>query len=214
MMITVTSLPASGEFGSMQLGSKTRFVASVKGAPNYILKNCTRFCQTDGSIVTLTDEQRNEIMEAVDDLSSQALRVLAVAIQPLFELPFGPDCDDIDEKFTKLSQPLVLLGLMASIDPERDGVREAIATARRASIRTVMITGDYLKTAIAIAKNIELLHQDSDVNNEATDCSRLRPRGDQYLPDHEIDEITSQVAVFARAKPEDKNEIVKSLRRQ
>ncbi|KAJ0389939.1 hypothetical protein P43SY_010664 [Pythium insidiosum] len=63
--------PRVVEFGSMQLGSKTRFVASVKGAPNYILKNCTRFCQTDGSIVTLTDEQRNEIMEAVDDLSSQ-----------------------------------------------------------------------------------------------------------------------------------------------
>ncbi|KAJ0410505.1 hypothetical protein ATCC90586_008312 [Pythium insidiosum] len=69
-------------------------------------------------------------------------------------------------------------------------------------------------TAIAIAKNIDLLHQDSDVNSEATDCSRLRPRGDQYLPDHEIDEITSQVAVFARAKPEDKIEIVKSLQRQ
>ncbi|KAJ0389142.1 hypothetical protein ATCC90586_011735 [Pythium insidiosum] len=108
MMITVNSLPASGEFGSMQLGPKTRFVASVKGAPNYILKNCTRFCQTDGSIVTLTDEQRNEIMEAVDDLSSQALRVLAVAIQPLSELPFGPDCDDIDEKFTKLRSLLLV----------------------------------------------------------------------------------------------------------
>ncbi|GLD94046.1 hypothetical protein PINS_up002657 [Pythium insidiosum] len=214
MMVTVNTLPASGDFGSMQLGPKTRFVASVKGAPNYILKNCTRFCQTDGSIVTLTDEQRDEVMQAVDDLSSQALRVLAIAMQPLHELPFDADCDDIDEKFSKLSQPLVLLGLMASIDPERDGVREAIATARRASIRTVMITGDYLKTAIAIAKNIELLHSDSDVNSEATDCSRLRPRGDEYLPDHVLDEITSRVSVFARAKPEDKIEIVKSLQRQ
>jgi magnesium-transporting ATPase (P-type) len=108
----------------------------------------------------------------------------------------------------------VLLGLVASIDPERDGVRDAIAHARLASIRTVMITGDYLKTAIAIAKKIDLLQVGADPNEEATDCSQLRPRGDVYLPEPDIDEITSRTLVFARAKPEDKIEIVKSLQRQ
>ncbi|KAJ0390582.1 hypothetical protein ATCC90586_010652 [Pythium insidiosum] len=72
------------------LGSTTRFVASVKGAPNYILKNCTRFCQTDGSVVTLTDEQRNEIREAVDDLSSQALRVLVLLLDDILAQGSGP----------------------------------------------------------------------------------------------------------------------------
>ncbi|TMW56157.1 hypothetical protein Poli38472_008805 [Pythium oligandrum] len=214
MMVTVNTLPAGGMFGSLALGDKTQYVSCVKGAPNYILKNCTRYCQTDGTFAPLTDEQSAQVMEAVDELSSNALRVLAIAIQPLGDLPYAPECEDIDEKFAALSQPLVLLGLMASIDPERDGVREAIATARRASMRTIMITGDYLKTAIAIAKNIELLEVGADVDSEATDCTQLRPHGHEYLPDHEIDEITSRAVVFARAKPEDKIEIVKSLQRQ
>lgn len=56
-----------------------------------------------------------------------------------------------------LAKDLIFAGLYASIDPERDGVKDAIATARRAQVRTVMITGDYLKTAVAIARNIGLL---------------------------------------------------------
>lgn len=214
MMITVHQLPPSAMFGSLQLESKSKYVACVKGAPNYILDNCTRYCRTDGVMVPLSDTQRKQIMDAVDNLSSQALRVLAVAIQPLSNLPYAPDCDDADDKFASLSHPLVLLGLVASIDPERDGVREAIANARAASIRTIMITGDYLKTAIAIAKKIDLLQVGADPNEEAADCSQLRPRGDVYIPEPDIDEITSRTLVFARAKPEDKIEIVKSLQRQ
>ncbi|DAZ96891.1 TPA: hypothetical protein N0F65_008852 [Lagenidium giganteum] len=214
MMVTVNRVPASGMFDIMPLPAKTQFVACVKGAPNYILANCTRYCTRTGELVGLSEQQRDQIMEAVDNLSSKALRVLAVAMQPLNELPFPMSCDDVDEKFAALSQPLVFLGLVASIDPERDGVREAIATARNASIRTVMITGDYLKTAVAIAKNIDLIQVGADVDEEATDCTQLRPRGDEYLPESEIDEITSRTLVFARAKPEDKIEIVKSLQRQ
>ncbi|DBA00520.1 TPA: hypothetical protein N0F65_006424 [Lagenidium giganteum] len=214
MMITVNRVPASRMFDIMPLPAKTQYVACVKGAPNYILANCTRYCMRTGEIVPLSEQQRDQVMEAVDNLSSKALRVLAVAMQPLNELPFPPSCDDADEKFAGLSQPLVFLGLVASIDPERDGVREAIATARNASIRTVMITGDYLKTAVAIARNIDLLQVGADVDEEATDCTQLRPRGDEYLPESEIDEITSRTLVFARAKPEDKIEIVKSLQRQ
>jgi magnesium-transporting ATPase (P-type) len=214
MMITVNELPPNAQFGTLQLEPKAKYVACVKGAPNYILDNCTRYCRTDGVMVPLSDQQRQQIMGAVDSLSSQALRVLAVAVQPMASLPYGPDCDDVDEKFASLSHPLVLLGLVASIDPERDGVRDAIASARMASVRTVMITGDYLKTAVAIAKKIDLLQVGADPDEEATDCSQLRPRGDVYLPEPDIDEITSRTLVFARAKPEDKIEIVKSLQRQ
>ncbi|RLN92280.1 hypothetical protein BBJ28_00021420 [Nothophytophthora sp. Chile5] len=214
MMVTVHALPPTGMFGTLALNPKTKFVACVKGAPNYILDNCTRFCQADGVMSSLSNAQRKEITSAVDNLSSQALRVLAVAINPLPEIPFSTDCDDIEEKFSTLSQPLVFLGLIASIDPERDGVREAISNARMASIRTVMITGDYLKTAVAIAKNIDLLQVGADPDEEATDCVQLRPRGSGYLPEPDLDEITSRTLVFARAKPEDKIEIVKSLQRQ
>ncbi|KAL7688022.1 putative P-type ATPase, HAD superfamily, P-type ATPase, transmembrane domain superfamily [Plasmopara halstedii] len=219
MMITVNAVPiinGIAMFDDLELPGKhpPRLVANVKGAPNYILRNCAQYCCMDGTFKSLNVEQCNEILNAVDALSSQALRVLAVAIRPLHELPFGKDCDDVDDKFTALSTPLVFLGLVASIDPERDGVRDAIATARAASIRTVMITGDYLATAVAIAKNIDLLQVGTDPNAQATDCIQLRPQGDVYLPSADIDEITSRTLVFARAKPEDKIEIVKSLQRQ
>ncbi|TDH68706.1 hypothetical protein CCR75_004598 [Bremia lactucae] len=219
MMITVNAMPVvngAAMFDTLTFSGDRppSLVASVKGAPNYILRNCTTYCQKDGTLTSLTSVQRDEMLKAVDALSSQALRVLAVAIQPLNQLPFSKDCDDVDEKFKALSTPLIFLGLVASIDPERDGVREAIATARAASIRTVMITGDYLATAVAIAKNIDLLQLGADFDAQATDCTQLRPHGDVYLPPAEIDEITSRTLVFARAKPEDKIEIVKSLQRQ
>merc|ERR1719217_528362 len=76
-----------------------------------------------------------------------------------------------------------------------------------------MITGDYLKTATAIARNVCILAQEDDVDVCAVDCQRLRP-GDVYLAPEEIDEMTRKTKVFARAKPEDKLEIVKSLQRQ
>lgn len=213
MMVTVHET-SNGKLDGIQLPAGTKMFASVKGAPNYILENCTQYCSTSGEFIDLTAAQRKTVTDAVDDLSSQALRVLAVAIQPLESLPYGEDCDDIDEKFAGLAKPLVLLGLIASIDPERDGVKDAIATARSASIRTVMITGDYLKTAVAIAKNINLLQMSDDADECATDCNILRPFGDEYIAESEMDEITSRTVVFARAKPEDKIEIVKSLQRQ
>lgn len=213
MMITVNETP-NGVLDTLELPNKAPLVACVKGAPNYILKNCTKYCATDGTITEMTSAQRKVVLQAVDDLSSQALRVLAVAIRPFDAMPYPKECDDIDEKFAALSKDLVLMGLMASIDPERDGVRNAIDTARNASIRTVMITGDYLKTAVAIAKNIDLLQVGSDPDEAATDCSILRPTNDEYIAEVDFDEITSRTLVFARAKPEDKIEIVKSLQRQ
>merc|ERR1719353_2562685 len=129
-------------------------------------------------------------------------------------LPFDGKDEELttDAKFEACRQDLQLVGLVASIDPERDGVKESVVLARGAGIRVVMITGDYLKTAAAIAKNVNILQED-DGEGSAVDCTCLRPQGD-YLPDGQIDVITKKVRVFARAKPEDKLEIVKSLQRQ
>jgi len=212
MMITVNETP-TGHLDNLALPKGTNMVASVKGAPNYILENCTQYIDSEGNIKPLDEAGKELVMQSVDDLSSQALRVLAVAIRPLEKLPFDESCDEVEEKFEALSKPLILMGLMASIDPERDGVKDAIETARQASIRTVMITGDYLKTAVAIARNIDLIHMNMDPSEAATDCNAIRPDG-EYLSDIDMDEITSRTFVFARAKPEDKIEIVKSLQRQ
>jgi magnesium-transporting ATPase (P-type) len=94
-------------------------------------------------------------------------------------------------------------------------VKEAVEAAKQGNIRVVMITGDYVKTAIAIAKNVNILGPDDDAQNEkmaALDCGALRPNK-EYLPDDQMDAMTHGVKVFARAKPEDKLEIVKSFQR-
>ncbi|KAG2984209.1 hypothetical protein PC120_g24286 [Phytophthora cactorum] len=118
--------------------------------------------------------------------------------------------EDVDKKFAVLSKLLVFLGLVASIDLERDGVRDAIAMAREASIRRVMITGDYLATTVAIDKNIDLLQVGADQEAQATDCTQLRPNEDAYLRSADIDEITSRTLVF---NPEHKIEITVSTTR-
>jgi magnesium-transporting ATPase (P-type) len=181
---------------------------------------------------------RSSITDVVDDLSSQALRVLAVAFRPLTELPYDPGnpAVEVDDKLRALTAPSdasravgalgggglgggaaggwVFAGLVAAMDPEREGVGASIATARRAGVRVVMITGDYLKTAVAIAKNIALLRPGDDPAAAAVDCDVLRPYGgNEYLPEPDLDEITARVVVYARAKPQDKLQIVRSLQR-
>jgi magnesium-transporting ATPase (P-type) len=77
-----------------------------------------------------------------------------------------------------------------------------------------MITGDYVKTAIAIAKRVNIILPEDDVEECACDCNKLRPNGPDYIPEAEMDDMTKKVRCFARAKPEDKLMIVKSLQRQ
>ena len=142
-------------------------------------------------------------------------QVLAIACAPLRSLPYDDEADVEDKLGAILGGGLTFLGLVASIDPERQGVKAAIATANSATVRTVMITGDYLKTAQAIARNIGILAADGSQDGDAVDCGSLRPGGgDDYLDEPAMDALTLRVNVFARAKPEDKLEIVKSLQRQ
>lgn len=213
MMVTLTKGIAKSGFN--HLGGVNDYVSHVKGAPNYILDKCTYYMTSTGSVSWLDGDTKKRIMAKVDDLSSRALRVLAVATRNFGGyLPYYED-SDVDTKFDKMVEGLTLCGLCASIDPERDGVKEAVGESRTAGVRVVMITGDYLKTAVAIAKNISILDPETyqEGNDQATDCNALRPEG-HYIHDKQIDKLTRNTSVFARAKPEDKLEIVKSLQRQ
>jgi len=219
MMLTVcrsSGQPTLGESG-VSLPCGTEMMACVKGAPNYIIDACVSWAGADG-VGTLTEEVRSEIMGTIDLLSSQALRVLAVAVQPLEKLPFREDeADEIsaDEKMAMLCKNMTFLGLVASLDPPRQGVEQSVRAAHEGNINVVMITGDYLKTAAAIALDIGIIENRKDgvAAGEALDCSVLRPAG-TYIPESEIDKLTKQARVFARAQPEDKLQIVHSLQRQ
>lgn len=217
MMLTVCATagrPALGE-GGMPLPAGTSALACVKGAPNYVLEACSSWLGPHGVPEPLTEAARRDALRTIDVLSSQALRVLAVAVRLLDSPPAaGPDSDvPADEQMARHCQNLTLLGLVASMDPPREGVREAVAAAHAGHIRVVMITGDYLKTAAAIAHDIGILGIKAGADSDALDCSVLRPNGG-YLCDEEIDAVTAGARVFARAKPEDKLKIVQSLQRQ
>eukprot|EP00455_Lapot_gusevi_P030766 TRINITY_DN3313_c0_g1_i4.p1 TRINITY_DN3313_c0_g1~~TRINITY_DN3313_c0_g1_i4.p1 ORF type:complete len:1035 (+),score=466.03 TRINITY_DN3313_c0_g1_i4:57-3107(+) len=200
-----------------------RQLAVVKGAPNVVIQNCVGVQQAvDGNnqVKPLTAQDKQQILATIDELSARALRVLAIAYKTF---P-GEAAGDSPEH---LESELVLLGLVASIDPERQEVPDAIRVAHSAGVRVVMITGDYIITARAIAERIGLIEHGAPAT-KAIDCETIRKLGDrirelegkkdrQAEKDRlckELDSITANCDVYARAKPEDKITIVKSLQRQ
>lgn len=192
----------------------------AKGAPMAILSLC-RYIISDesgGVVSAISDELKTEIMDEADLLSSSGLRVLAMCYKRVAALP-DPIIQDVDgelsseDKIHLCVNEMVFCGLIGMMDPPRRGVKNAVRRAKLGGVRTVMITGDYLKTAAAIAEMVGILEPSMDVDESAVDCSVLRPNG-AYLPNHELDAITWHSFVFARAKPEDKLQIVKSFQRQ
>lgn len=151
----------------------------------------------DGGQAKFSKNAKSSVVEVIDSLSGEALRVLAIAIKCIPELPFDVDDDSIDSdaRFELLVKKgeIRFMGLVAAIDPPREGVKEAVEAAGDASIRVVMITGDYYATARAIARNISILSL-SDPDHCALDCGALRPDG-EYLEAPDMDLLTSRVKV-------------------
>ncbi len=173
------------------------FLAIVKGAPDVLLNLSTRLYR-DGKTVLLTEHDRERIAELNEALASNALRVLAAGIRILPELPQreGLNAD-------KLERELVFVGLIGMIDPARAEVKPAIARARAAGIKTVMITGDYPNTAAAIAREIGLLTAAGTV---------LTGRELDRLDDRAFEQRVEEIRVYARVSPLHKVRIVEALR--
>ncbi|MFQ6000181.1 MAG: cation-translocating P-type ATPase [Anaerolineae bacterium] len=171
------------------------YVAYIKGAPAVVLQLCDRV-YLRGREEPLNPERRDEIVGVNASLASQALRLLGVAYRRLKELPEEPQADQVE-------QDLVFVGLLGMIDPPRPEVREAIALARRAGIRTVMITGDYPDTAMAIAKDLELSHKEGGLLTGA-ELDRM----DEVEFAGRVEEFD----VYARVSPQHKVGIVEALK--
>ena len=169
-------------------------IAYVKGAPDIVLGVCTHIYE-DGSERPLSAFDRERILEINASLSSNALRVLALAYRKLDEVPDEPGID--------IERNLTFVGLVGMIDPARPEVRDAIRVSRHAGIRPVMITGDYQNTAIAIAKELALLRPNSRVLS-GSDLDRI---GDEEFLD-----MVEDVDVYARVSPQHKVRIVETLR--
>ncbi|MCX7669633.1 MAG: cation-translocating P-type ATPase, partial [Anaerolineae bacterium] len=180
-----------------QLLGDNHYLAIVKGAPDLVLSLCTHIYR-DGKVMPLTPADRRTILDKNAALASNALRVLAAAVRPL---PAVPPEDALNP--AAVERDLIFVGLWGMIDPARPEVKPAIAVARHAGIRTVMITGDYPNTAEAIAREINL----------------LRPGG-KVVTGHELDamddtkmtEVAKHVDVYARVSPQHKVRIVDALK--
>ncbi len=172
-------------------------VIAIKGAPEVILPMCTRYQRMNDESAEMTEEMRRAILQANDAMTEQALRVLAVAFRPV------PDVPDESPNVDELEHDLIFVGLIGMIDPPRPEVIPALSKARRAGIRTLMITGDYPNTARAIAQSIGLLRPD---NGRVITGQEL-----EHMDDAQLRDEIERVDVFARVNPEHKLRIVEAL---
>jgi len=166
----------------------------TKGAPDVLLARC-RAERAGGAWRALTEERRAEVLAAVDRLAGLALRTLAVAYRPLPSTAQVPPGEEIE-------RDLVFLGMVGIIDPPRPEARTAIAEARAAGVRVMMITGDHPRTAGRIAADLGIAEPGARVLSgpqlEALDGDALR-------------EAVRGVSVYARVAPEHKLRIVGAL---
>jgi len=171
-------------------------VAAIKGAPDVILDLCTQYQRMEDDPAPLTDEARMQILEANEKLAQDSLRILAVAFRVVR--------DEVDEVTPeKVERDFTFVGLLGMIDPPRLQIKTAIEEARRAGIRTVMITGDFPKTAHAIAEEIDLLEPGHRVI--------AGPELEQ-MDDATLQREVMETGVFARVSPEHKVRIVDALK--
>ena len=167
----------------------------TKGAIDVLLERSDRIMTSDG-VRPLTEEDRKKIMQVNNDLSEQGLRVLAFGYREL-------DC--VRELSLDDEQGYVFIGLISMIDPPRPESVAAVADAKRAGIRTVMITGDHKVTATAIAKRIGIF--------EEGDLAVSGPELEQ-MTDEELDRKLAHISVYARVSPEHKIRIVTAWQRR
>ncbi len=169
------------------------FVQYTKGAPDALLSRCTHYFES-GKILPMTDAKRQKILNSNKAMADRALRVLAVAKRDWAEKPENNAPE-------YLERDLVFLGLTGMIDPIRPEVKAAIAECRGAGIRAVMITGDHRDTAVAIAKELGIITDES----QAVTGAEL-----DRLSDEQLRERVTEYGVYARVQPEHKTRIVQA----
>lgn len=176
----------------------------VTGAPETLLEQSTK-ALTDQGLVDLNSELSDEISKKNDEWADDALRVLALAHKQMPEDAGGIDSQDVHD--------LVWTGIVGMIDPSRPEVEEAIASCKRAGIRVIMVTGDHVKTAAAIARDVGILEKRSESEENQTNGYPLALTESDIagLDDEQLDEMIQHVSVFARVSPSSKLRIAERI---
>ena len=176
---------------------KGGYVQYTKGAPDEILKRCSKIL-TPGGPVPLTREHIADILAQNKKMADKALRVLAAALREYDAVPgvTGPEAIEKD---------LTFVGLTGMIDPVRPEVKDAVDNCRQAGINVVMITGDHLDTAVAIGRELNIIEDESQAITGA---------GLSELSDEELEKRIDRFRVYARVQPEHKVRIVTAWRKR
>ena len=186
-MMSVVNLSPDGDY-----------IQHTKGGPDVVLARCTKM-QTKDGVVPMTDEWRATIMEQNKLMADDALRVMAAArINYGKTAPAGYAAADLEHDMT-------FIGLCGMIDPVRPEVKAAIEEAHGAGMRVVMITGDHIDTAVAIAKELGIVMG----RDEAITGAEL-----DRLSDEEFDKRIEDIGVYARVQPEHKTRIVDTWKKK
>ena len=176
-----------------------RLLVFTKGAPDILLTRCSRELVGE-EVRPLTEDRRVEILKSNEELAAEALRTLGVAFRSLPKDALKLNQEEVDER---VEQELVFLGLIGMIDPPREEAKDAVARAKGAGIRLIMITGDHPKTAAVIAGELGIVE-----NGRAVTGAEV-----EKLSDDALGRTAAEVSVYARVNPEHKLRIVKALQR-
>ena len=174
-----------------------KFVQYTKGAPDEILKKCTK-ALVGGRVVEMTDEILQKAAEENTRMGNKALRVFAVAYCEYEEEPTVYESE-------ALEKDMIFIGLTGMIDPVRPEVKDAIVECRGAGITPIMITGDHINTAKAIARELGILTDDSQ--------AMMGSDIDKYS-DEEFENVVENTFVYARVQPEHKTRIVNAWKKK
>ena len=167
-----------------------KYISITKGAPDILIKKCNKI-YINGKIQELSITEKRKIEEKNIEMANNALRVIAVGYKE----------NEYLNKEDNLEKDLIFVGLIGMIDPPREGVKKAVKTCKKAGIKTVMITGDHIATAKAIARELGIL----EMGDKAITGAELDEISDKDLTDNIV-----AYSVFARVTPEHKVRIVKA----
>ena len=166
--------------------------AYIKGAPEEVIERCA-YILVDGRKKKLTQEGKEKISKKCEELSNDALRLLAFAYKK----------DKLQEK--DVENDMILLGIVGMIDPPRKEVMASIKSCHDAGIKVIMITGDHKATAVAIAKNLGI-YKEGDLAINVEELHEMSPE--------ELEQKVSKITVFSRVSPKDKLDIVNALQKK
>jgi P-type Ca2+ transporter type 2C len=193
----IAEIPFSSErklMTTIHVANKKK-IAYMKGAPEVVLQKCT-YILLNGKVEKLTAENIRNLSKVTEAMALQALRNLGFAYK---ELP-----ESLEQFEEAQEENFVFLGIIGMIDPPRDEVKDAISTCKSAGISVVMITGDHKLTAIAVAKELNLLGENEVKTKVLTGADLDKISDDQLIS------VVQDIAIYARVSPEHKTRIVKA----